>query len=228
MLPLAHPGALLGSTVDTWATVAVAIGTIGTVVYALFRDVFMTPRRRPKLELRFDGAGNDQIVVGTAEGDAAQIRLRVTNGAGRDTADDVVVLVTEVLRLEENTTTVAEATPIGLPLTWSGSNPPLTVASVHPGSERHIDLLHVDLPARDEIEIGRRWSETMALQLDLIPKPAGGQDKLVAGKFEISMEVRARNADAIGYVIPVYWDGKWSGQAAMWDHLRAEPPRKAW
>lgn len=68
----------------------------------------------------------------------------------------------------------------------------------------------------------------MALQLDLTPKPAGGQDKLVAGKFEISMEVRARNADAIGYVIPVYWDGKWSGQAAMWDHLRAEPPRKAW
>jgi len=43
-----HP--ILGSAVDTWATVAVAIGTIGAVVYALFRDLFVTPRRRPKLE----------------------------------------------------------------------------------------------------------------------------------------------------------------------------------
>ena len=37
---------------DTWATVAVAIGTIGAVAYALFRDLVVTPRRRPKLELR--------------------------------------------------------------------------------------------------------------------------------------------------------------------------------
>ena len=66
----------------------------------------------------------------------------------------------------------------------------------------------------------------MALQLDLTPKPAGGQDKLVAGKFEISMEVRARNADAIRYGIRVHWDGKWSGKAAIWDHLRVDPPRR--
>ena len=56
---------VLGSAVDTWATVAVAIGTIGTVVYALFRDYFVTARRRPRLDLRFDRAGNDQVVIGT-------------------------------------------------------------------------------------------------------------------------------------------------------------------
>jgi hypothetical protein len=33
VLLLAHPGELLGSTVDSWATVGVAIRTIGTVVY---------------------------------------------------------------------------------------------------------------------------------------------------------------------------------------------------
>jgi len=196
----------------------VAIGTIGTVVYALFRDVFMTPRRRPKLELRFDGSGSDQVVVGTAGDRAAHVRLRVANGLGKDTADDVVVLVTEVRRLED-ATTLAEAVPIGLPLTWSGSSPPLTVASVHPGSERHIDLMHIDLPVRDD--------ETTALQLDVTPKPAGGHDKLVSGMSEISVEVRARNADSISYVIPVDWDGKWSHKAGMWDHLSVEPPRKA-
>lgn len=54
---------VLGSAVDTWATVAVAIGTIGTVVYALFRDYFVTARRRPRLDLRFDRTGNDQVIT---------------------------------------------------------------------------------------------------------------------------------------------------------------------
>jgi hypothetical protein len=223
-----HLCPILGSAVDTWATVAVAVGTIGAVAYALFRDVVMTPRRRPKLELRFDTAGTDQIVVGTAAGsDAAHVRLRVANGPRKDTADDVVVIVTEIRRLEDAVTTIAETTPIGLPLTWSGSNPPLTVASVHPGSERHVDLLHVDWPARDETDIARAWTGSEPVRLDLTPKPAGGQDLLRSGRYEVSVEVRARNADAIAYVIPLDWDGKWSGKAAMWDHLRVEQPRKA-
>src|SRR5215471_15807942 len=96
---LDHHGAVLGSAVDTWATVAVAIGTVGTVVYALFRDVLITPRRRPKLEVLFDDAGHDLVVVATAEGfDAACVRLRVANRPRKDTADDVVVILTEVLR----------------------------------------------------------------------------------------------------------------------------------
>jgi hypothetical protein len=78
------------------------------------------------------------------------------NQVRKDTADDVVVMVTELRRLEGSDKTTVEARPIGLPLTWSGSNPPVTVASVHPGSGRHIDLLHVDWPARDESEIARK------------------------------------------------------------------------
>src|SRR5262249_34731711 len=107
-----------------------------------------------------------------------------------------------------------------------GSCPPLTVASVHPGSERHVDLLHVDWPGRDETEIAQKWSGTVPLRLDLTPRPAGGQDTLDPGRYEISVEVRARNGDAIRYTIPVSWDGEWSGKAAMWDHLRVEPPRE--
>jgi hypothetical protein len=220
-----HP--VLGSAVDTWATVFVAVGTVGAVAYALFRDLFVVPRRRPRLDVRFDRTGNDQVVVGTAgRFDAAHVRLRVANGAGKDTADDVVVMVTEVRQLEDSENATVEAQPIGLPLTWSGSNPPLTVASVHPGSERHIDLVHVDWPALDEIDIAREWSDTTPVQLDLTPKPAGGQEILDPGRYEISVEIRARNADAIRYVIPVRWDGKWSGKAAMWDHLRVEQPER--
>jgi hypothetical protein len=151
----------------------------------------------------------------------------VANGERKDTADDVVVMVTEVRRLEDSETGPAEAHPIGLPLTWSGSSPSLTVASVHPGSERHIDLLDVGWPAGDEIEIVRTWSEAAPVHLDLAPKPAAGQGTLTSGRYEISVEVRARNADAIRYAIPVSWDGKWSGKAELWDHLHIEPPRRA-
>jgi hypothetical protein len=224
---LDHPNPVVGSAVDTWATVAVAIGTVGAVAYALFRDFFVTPRRRPKLDLRFDHAGNDQIIVAAAEGfDAAYVRLRVVNGVGKDTADDVVVMVTDVRQLADSEQPASEVQPVGLPLTWSGSDPPRTVASVHPGSERHIDLLHVDWPAGDEVEIARKWTGTVPLQLDLAPRPAGAEHILESGIYEISVELRARNADAMRYSIPVAWDGKWSGQEAMWEHLRVETPRK--
>jgi len=146
----------------------------------------------------------------------------VANEKGKDTADDVVVMLTEFRRLEDSGET-NEARPMGLPLTWSGSSPPLTVGSVHPSSERHIDLLHVEWPAADEIAENR---EAMAAQLDLAARPGGGEELLDSGSYEVSVEVRARNADALHYVIRVDWDGRWSGKAAIWDHLRVEPPRK--
>jgi hypothetical protein len=218
---------IFGSAVDTWATVFVAIGTVGAVAYALFRDLFVVPRRRPKLDLRFDRGGNDQVVVGTAAGfDSAVVRLRVTNEKGKDTADDLVVMVTEVRRPEDSENATAEIRPIGVPLTWSGSSPPSAMGSVHPGSGRHIDVLHVDWPARDEAEIGQKWSEAVPAELALTPKPVDGREILYPGTYEILVEVRARNADAIRYAIGVHWDGKWPGRAAMWDHLRVDVPRK--
>jgi hypothetical protein len=81
-----------------------------------------------------------------------------------------------------------------------GDEPPLTVSAVHPVSARHIDLLHVDLLGSDEADA--------LLQLDLNPKPTGGQDLLEAGTYEISIEIRPRNADALRYVIPISWNGK--------------------
>jgi hypothetical protein len=94
----------------------------------------------------------------------------------------------------------------------------------HAGQAAH--LLHLDLPAPDETEIGRMWSETTPVLLDLTPKPAGGQEIPSLGSYEISVEIRARNADAIRDAIPVCWNGSWCGRAAIWDHLRVEAPRK--
>jgi hypothetical protein len=177
---------MLGSTVDTWATVGVAVGTIATVVYALFRDVFVVPRRRPRLELHLDDDGGDHA------------RLHVENRPGKDTADDVVVIVTDLRRLGG----ADDVSAIGLPLMWSGTSPALTVASVHPGSRRHVDLVH---------------AEGRGLRLALSPPPVDGKASLVPGTYEVSVEIRARNADAIRYVIPLSTDGK---------SLRVATPRR--
>ena len=76
--------------------------------------------------------------------------------------------------------------------------------------------------------LGRRSlsRETAPVHLDLTPKPASGQEILDSGHIRDLSRGRAPNADAIRDAIQVYWDGKWSGKAAKWDHLRLEPPRK--
>jgi hypothetical protein len=210
--------------VRTGATVAAAFGTVGAVVLALHRDYIRAKRRRPRLDLRFDGTGADQDIVGTEGGfEAACIRMRVTNEKGRDTADDVQVLVTEVRTANGS----SKVTPIGLPLIWTGSLPAVTVAPVHPDFQRHINLLHVDEPvAKDELGVvDKLFGETSA-ELDVYPKPAGGQHLLAAGKHEIRLEVVARNADAARYTVAVEWGGKWPGKAKIWQSLRVQPPRK--
>ena len=100
---LDHLHEILGSAVDTGRRSLSPSARSGRSPNALFRDLFVVPRRRPKLDLRFEHAGNDQVVVATARGfDAACVRLRMANGAGKDTADAVVVMVTEVRRLEDS------------------------------------------------------------------------------------------------------------------------------
>ena len=57
-------------------------------------------------------------------------------------------------------------------------------------------------------------------------RPEAGQDLLEPGTYEISIEIRGRNADAQRYVVPVSWDGERSDRAATCDHLLVEPPRR--
>lgn len=211
-------------SVRTGATVVAAIGTVGAVVYALYRDMFFANRRRPRLDLQFDGTDADQVVVGTAGGgEAAYVRLRVTNERGKDSADDVQVLVTEH-RPQDGS---AEATPIGLPLIWAGSLPSATEGSVHPGVERYIDFLHVDWAApADELDVAAKYTEDVPAIFAVHPMPAGGQHVLDAGKYEIRLEVVARNADAVRYTVAVEWDGKWPGKQKIWQSLRVQPPER--
>jgi hypothetical protein len=212
-------------TLRTTATVAgVAIAILG-FLYALYRDLIFSTRRRPRLDLEFDGTGADQVVVPTlGGGEAAYVRLRVANEKGKDTADEVQVQVTE-RRLQNGSD---EPTPIGLPLIWSGTYPPTTDAPVHPGFERYIDLLHVDWPLpADELAVADKHTLPVPALLCVHPHPAGEQHVLKAGKYELLVEVVARNGDAARYTVAVEWDGVWPGKREkMWQSLRVQPPER--
>jgi hypothetical protein len=212
-------------TLRNGATVAgVSIAFLG-LAYALYRDLIFATRRRPRLNLEFDGTGADQVVVPTlGGGEAAYVRLRVTNKKGKDTADDVQVQVTE-RRAQDGS---SEPTPIGLPLIWSGTHPPTTDAPVHPGFERYIDFLHVDWPRpADELAVANKHTKAEPALLSVHPQPAGEQHVLGAGRYEILLEVVARNADASRYTVAVEWDGVWPGsKEKMWQALRVQPPQK--
>jgi hypothetical protein len=80
---------------DTLRTTATVVGVTIAILgflYALYRDLIFSSRRRPRLDLEFDGTGADQVLVPTlGGGEAAYVRLRVTNKKGKDTADEVQV-----------------------------------------------------------------------------------------------------------------------------------------
>jgi hypothetical protein len=212
-------------TLRNGATVAgVSIAFLG-LAYALYRDLIFSARRRPRLDLKFDGTGADQVVVPTlGGGEAAYVRLRVTNKKGKDTADEVQVQVTERRSRDDS----SDATPVGLPLAWSGTLPTATDAPVHPGFERYIDLLHVDWPRPvDELAVADKHTLDVPALLAVHPQPAGDQHMLSPGKYEILLEVVARNADAARYTVAVEWDGKWPGsKEKMWQALRVQLPQK--
>jgi hypothetical protein len=44
----------------------------------------------------------------------------------------------------------------------------------------------VNWPARDELDVARKWSGTVPVQLDLAPPPAAGQHILDSGAYEIA------------------------------------------
>jgi hypothetical protein len=102
------------------------------------------------------------------------------------------------------------------------------MAVAHPGVERYIDLVHANWPRpADELAIAEKYTGVTPLELDVYPQPAGGQHILLAGKYEIRLEIVARNADAARYTVAFEWDGVWPGKTKMWQSLRVQPPRKA-
>lgn len=145
--------------------------------------------------------------------------MRVTNRAGRTTADEVEVLLAQVQYVDISTADEDRTSLPALsnqPLPWSSSLPTTTRLSVPPGVERHVDLLRVFHTSAAE--------GNLKMELLIHPKPADGRQVLPSGTYAIWLAVTARNADRLMYEVFVAFDGCWAED--IWKHLLVSEPMK--
>ena len=99
------------------------------------------------------------------------------------------------------------------PLGWTHSSPPeLTIG---PGGSRTVDLGHV-------IDSAKHVYFTL-----LMPSaPLSGVQYLVPGSYRVSVAVVAHNVDASRYELDVTWDGQWTGDRPLSEHLTVTTPQR--
>ena len=219
---------MLAYSLTTW-TALTAVGTIAVAIIALFTDryhVWMDKRRRPELTVTLrdgDSAVETTQWVPTMSslvimGEAAFVRVAVSNRTGRHAAEDVEVL------LEWVEPTDGEVIRIGSPaLGWTHlGGVPLTIA---PGVTRLVDLATVERPGSTRPSPPENEEQKSLLVLNTVPQPANLRNRLPEGTYRLRLVVSAHNADARFYELVIEFDGEWGDeQESVWDHLTVTTP----
>jgi hypothetical protein len=198
----------------------IAAGTLGATSVALYVGVLRDRRRRPNLSIEEFKPGDkaDAQIVGmgpiggSVHTKGGYARLRVYNEKGKDTAEEVQVLV-ERVRLGDGNE-IRDSEYLGeLPLAVSGSWPTETHLNLPPGLGRHFDCVHV---RKDKSDPG-----DPVVFIDVHPVPADSREEIHAARFELDIAVTARNADARFYAVSVEFDGTWPDEEEkLFEHLR--------
>lgn len=183
-----------------------AIGT-GIVLWTQFGRPWL---RRPRLALVFDPdrPGSRVITNITLNSDrqdykAAFVRLDVIAELGRDTAEDVEVLVAGARRLGDGDG--AELPLQGSALAWAnvglrtveGEAEPRPIP---PGVTRRVDAAHVWMVRPDK------------LQVDVRPEPTGEPNVVDAGVLELDLVLVARNVKPSRWRAQVSYDSDFAGE----------------
>jgi hypothetical protein len=217
---------------STWQSIrewAIAVGTVGATLMAVYVGVLREWRRRPKLTLLYGGpTAGDAVVVKELPGltSAAYVRLRVVAAKRRSAAEDVEVMILRA-RVPSPTDDV-ELNPEYLPfgdialdgqlLAWSNAYG-ATRLTIPPGTHRHLDLVRIVKPLRGSTH------QIAAAQIQVAPEPADGRHNVKAWRVDLELAVTARNMDARRYRVTVMYDGGW-GDEDPWDHLTVSSPER--
>jgi hypothetical protein len=176
-------------------TVVAALGTLAAVVVALAlaqRAERSARRRRPSLELSFDpthGIRRELLSYSDRSGPGAYVRFGVKNAPGKDAAEDVEVLLAEIL--VPSFTEDDQAIDVSFPgFQWTHTTS--TRLTIPAGVVRDIDIARLhELPPDPGL--------ASKLELLMSPPPADGRQFLDGGTYELRLTVSARNADAVTY-----------------------------
>lgn len=230
-LPLANS---FTDHLSAWGAVLGALGTVTAVLIALYRDTWRAARRRPKLSLSLAGSPEQPVTIEQDARDMPGVRLQATNAAGRDTANDVEVLLTA---WEHGRGPMTDQNP----LVWAHeyeSGQDVTRINIPPGVSRQLEFIRFGRMSdlRGVVEGRKRPSDLPAPQQAAIPLPSEWQWRdyrmcavLIAppfdgtkrhilsvstlgGAYHFRLVVTARNADAVSYDATLELDAVWEGE----------------
>jgi hypothetical protein len=195
--------------------------TVGAVVFALWFQWWRAKQRRPKLALEFDDdadrANVEQVVDSPQQPELYRshwIRPRVMNKRGKDSAEDVEVLLVGVRGPETSSGPSSERVLEGLPLKWSELES--TKVTLPPGAARRFDLLHVD---NMTVEASGEAVEGGApIRFDVHPIPQAEYHRAFGRKYTVIIALTARDTDAMFYSTVIAYDLEWH---ATMEEMRA-------
>ena len=190
-----------------WVTFAVAIGTLGAVIVALFGQAFRAKFFPPQLTVELwnpDGEATKELRQDSTMGPVRYYHLRVANARRWSPANGVHVAL---LQLEE-------LGPDGrLQVKWRGDVP---------FSWRHQQLFPISrtIGAQADIDLCS-VTEAGVLQLHLLLQPLNLQwARARASTMVLSVQARGDQADSPVLRVKIAWDGHWhQGTAEMRQHL---------
>jgi hypothetical protein len=216
-----------------WTAYPAAFGgfvAAAVAAWIALRSTWLGQKRRPDLHLLYDHYDGDDFAVGVNEGTAHWVRLRVENAeagrAGRDSADDVEMLIVAALREDGGPLTQLN----GCAFIWSNVRDPagrkLTRLTIPPGTARRFDLLAYQPPEKEDDEdrrvaVYQDGADGAKAWLRVIPTPFDNSHGMSEpGHYLLHVVVTARDTDATYYRIGVEFDGKWWGVDSIRDHLK--------
>ncbi len=195
-----------------WVQLAVAVGTVGAVLVALFGQGFRAKYFPPKLSLTIPDPGGEKTIVRVVSGqipegrpeDARYYRIRVSNRRRWSPANQVQVVL---LRVEEPAADgqFAVSWAGDLPLTWTHQQlfPPLRTI----GPDSQVDLCSV---------VKDKW---LALHPLIAPYNLNVQRRDPA-KLILWVQAKSNECDSPVLRVHIAWDGGWhDGAQEMKRHL---------
>jgi len=192
-----------------WTAVA-AIGTVGAVIVALFKDELLSRLRRPDFQLRINMGSpdcNKTDVVGPDERMTMGYAMRLwVKNSGGSTARRVQVFVDSLERAlpDGGYETVSSFLPMNL--TWShsqvGSPPVVFSEGIAPDMGQHCNLAMVPWPALPN-------PTSAALYLYTEVQPLTLSSVLDAGDYRLKLKVAADNRKPKDFSLLLRFEGVW-------------------
>jgi len=151
------------------------------------------------------------------------LRMRVANAPRSNSAYEVAVLVTDVVRLEgEKEIRLALDT---MALQWSNLGERRGDLEIPPGVERRVDIAALRW-SQDSPDMPEDGSNGCRAELQVIPWPSASRHMLKAGRYRLEMSLTARDVPAKRYAVILALDGTWWSSDEVWEHFLLEGLRR--